>query len=172
MLSILLALVVLGLLVTSCFLNGWQAHRKSLVYLFVAVAGSSLLISFFKSLLAVSCPWEFQRYGGSLIYHSVYDQLSLRNGAGCFPAGHASAGYAWVALYFFFLARGSSNLRWASLVFPLIAGIAFGFAQQIRGAHFISHDLWSLALCWFYSLALYLLMFRKIAENKLQLGFV
>ncbi len=169
--SILLALVVLGLLVASYCLNDWHQHRKPLTYLFVAVSGSSLLVSFVKSLLAVSCPWEFQRYGGSLNYHTVYEQLSLRNGEGCFPAGHASAGYAWIALYFFWI-NYSSNLRWAGLVFPLVAGIAFGFAQQVRGAHFISHDVWTLATCWFYSLALYLLMFKRVAENKLQLGFV
>jgi len=169
--SLLLASAVLGLLAASYCLKDWNQHRKPLAYLFAAVAGSSLLVSLFKSLLAVSCPWEFERYGGSLNYHTVYEQLGLRNGEGCFPAGHASAGYAWIALYFFWLER-SSNLRRAGLVFPLVAGIAFGFAQQVRGAHFISHDVWTLAICWFYSLALYLLMFQKPAANKLQLGFV
>lgn len=169
--SLLLALVVLGLLVASYGLSNWIQHRKPLVYLFAAIAGNSLLVSLLKSFLAVSCPWEFQRYGGSLNYHTVFEQLSLRNGGGCFPAGHASAGYAWIALYFFWLGH-ASNLRWAGLAIPLVAGIAFGFAQQVRGAHFISHDVWTLAICWFYSLVLYLLMFKKPAANKLQLGFV
>jgi membrane-associated PAP2 superfamily phosphatase len=169
--SLLLVSVVLGLLVASYWLSDLSPHRKPLAYLFTAVAGGSLLVSLCKSLLAVSCPWEFQRYGGSLNYHTVFEQLGLRNGEGCFPAGHASAGYAWVALYFFGLIY-SSNLRWVGLVLALVAGITFGFAQQLRGAHFISHDVWTLAVCWFFSLALYLAMFKKIADNKLQLGYV
>jgi membrane-associated PAP2 superfamily phosphatase len=28
-------------------------------------------------------------------------------------------------------------------------------AQQVRGAHFLSHDLWTAFLSWFMSLALY-----------------
>lgn len=169
--SILLALVVLGLVAASYCLNDLKQHRKPLIYLILAVAGGSLLVSLFKSLLAVSCPWEFQRYGGDLNYVTVFEQLALRNGEGCFPAGHASAGYAWVALYFFWL-NHSSTLRWAGLAIPLLAGITFGFAQQLRGAHFISHDLWTLAICWFYSLAIYLAMFKKTFNNKLQLGLV
>jgi membrane-associated PAP2 superfamily phosphatase len=170
--SLLLALITLALLIASYCLKDWQQHRKPLTYLILAAAGGSLLVSFLKSSLAVSCPWEFQRYGGSLSYHSVFEQLSLRNGEGCFPAGHASAGYAWVALYFFGLCykttrRSTSQStwqftwRWAGLALPLMAGVAFGFAQQLRGAHFISHDVWTLAICWFYSLALYHLMFRN-----------
>lgn len=27
-------------------------------------------------------------------------------------------------------------------------GLTFGITQQLRGAHFLSHDLWSAALCW------------------------
>lgn len=168
--SLLIALVVIGLVAASYCLNDWKQHRKPLTYLILAVAGGSLLVSLFKSLLAVSCPWEFQRYGGNLDYVTVLEQLGLRNGEGCFPAGHASAGYAWVALYFFWL-NHSTTLRWSGLAFPLVAGIAFGFAQQLRGAHFISHDLWTLAVCWFYSLALYLIMFRKI-NNKFQVALV
>ena len=30
----------------------------------------------------------------------------------------------------------------------LLAGTALGLAQQIRGAHFMSHTLWTAWLCW------------------------
>jgi membrane-associated PAP2 superfamily phosphatase len=161
--SLLMALIVFTLAITSYRLSHWKPHRKTLTYLMLAAAGGSLLVSFLKSSLAVSCPWEFQRYGGTLHYSPVFEQLSLRNGEGCFPAGHASAGYAWVALYFFGLCY-QSTWRLAGLILPIVAGCLFGFAQQLRGAHFISHDVWTLAICWFYSLALYLLMFEKIKQ--------
>jgi membrane-associated PAP2 superfamily phosphatase len=31
---------------------------------------------------------------------------------------------------------------------PLGLGVIFGLAQQARGAHFLSHDLVSLGICW------------------------
>ena len=163
-LSLLLALTTLILLLTSCFHKSLAAHKKPLLYLFLAAAGGSLLISFLKHALAVSCPWEFDRYGGDLVYSTVIEQLFLRNGEGCFPAGQASAGYAWICCYFFGL-HYQSKWRWAGLTIPLLAGIILGVAQQIRGAHFISHDLWTLAICWFYSLGLFLLFFRSPPEK-------
>ena len=163
-LSLLFALISLTLLITACFHTSLTVHKKPLLYLFLAAAGGSLLISFLKHSLAVSCPWEFDRYGGNLVYRTVVEQLFQRNGEGCFPAGQASAGYAWICCYFFGL-HYQSKWRWAGLAMPLLAGIVLGFAQQIRGAHFISHDLWTLAVCWFYSLGLFLLFFKSPPEE-------
>ncbi len=162
--SLLVALMSLMVLIVSFFHPAFSAHKKALLYLFLATVGGSLLVSFLKSLLAVSCPWEFDRYGGNLVYSRVFEQLFLRNGVGCFPAGQASAGYAWVSCYFFGLLY-QSRWRWTGLVIPLLAGVVLGFAQQLRGAHFISHDIWTLAICWFYSLALFLLFFSPSQEK-------
>lgn len=163
--SIVLALISLVLLGLSFFNLTLAAHKKPLLYLFLATAGSSLLIGFLKSSLAISCPWEFDRYGGQLGYSSAVEQLLIRNGAGCFPAGHASAGYAWISSYFFGLYY-QSRWRWVGLGASMIAGAVFGFVQQIRGAHFISHDLWTLAICWFFSLALFLFFFKEKSKNR------
>ncbi|RYY75080.1 MAG: phosphatase PAP2 family protein [Gammaproteobacteria bacterium] len=155
-LSIFLAASVLISFFLSYIMQRLKNFRQQLLYLFLSVTGSTLLVVFLKMLLAVSCPWEFDRYGGRLVYANIVQQLHLRNGGGCFPAGHASAGYAWVALYFFGLFF-QSRLRWLGLLGALTSGFIFGFAQQLRGAHFISHDLWALAICWFFSLGLYLI---------------
>jgi membrane-associated PAP2 superfamily phosphatase len=163
-LSLLLALIVLLLVIASHLTRLSAAHKKPLLYLFLATSGSSLLISFLKSLLAVSCPWEFERYGGHLIDSGLVEQLFLRNGSGCFPAGHASAGYAWVSCYFFGLYY-QSKWRRAGLIIPLLVGVVLGLVQQIRGAHFISHDVWSLALCWFFSLGLFCIFFKSHSEK-------
>jgi membrane-associated PAP2 superfamily phosphatase len=159
-LSLLIALVAFIAMLIAYARASLRRHQKPLLYLFCAASGSSLLVSVLKALLAVSCPWEFARYGGQLPYYSVIEQLVLRNGAGCFPAAHASAGYAWVAVYFVSCIY-ASRWRWVGLVGPLLFGLVLGVAQQIRGAHFISHDLWTLAVCWFYCLGLYLFMFNK-----------
>ena len=76
--------------------------------------------------------------------------------AACFPAGHASAGYAWMALYFFFLAT-RPQWRWLGLAVGIVLGLLFGVVQQLRGAHFLSHDLWTAVICWSCALGGYLL---------------
>lgn len=164
-LSILMAFTLLGLVIFSRFSSLLSPHKKSLLYLFVATAGGSFLIGLLKPTLAISCPWEFDRYGGELPYTSVIEQLALRNGDGCFPAGHASAGYAWVSAYFFGM-HYQFRVRWLGLVIPLFVGIVLGVAQQIRGAHFLSHDLWSLAICWFFSLAMFMAFFSAFVKGN------
>jgi membrane-associated PAP2 superfamily phosphatase len=65
----------------------------------------------------------------------------------CFPAGHASTGFAFVAGYFGLVKRLPTLARrwlWAAVV----GGAVLGVAQQLRGAHFMSHTLWTAWLCW------------------------
>lgn len=136
----------------------WRHRRRPLAYLLLSTALTVALVSALKHATAIDCPWDLQRYGGDRPYLSLFAARPPGLGkADCFPAGHASAGYAWVALYFCLL-MARPQRRWLGLAVGLGAGLVFGFAQQWRGAHFLSHDLCSLAIAWFVALALYLAM--------------
>ncbi len=65
----------------------------------------------------------------------------------CFPAGHTSSAYAWVALYYYFRTV-APRFRWYGLAFGLALGLVFDIGQQLRGAHFFSHCLWTLGIAW------------------------
>jgi len=41
----------------------------------------------------------------------------------------------------------------------------FAATQEVRGAHFLSHDLFSLVICWYAALAVDWLMFRGNAPG-------
>lgn len=59
-------------------------------------------------------------------------------GGHCFPAGHASAGFAFIGGYFVIPERRPRTARiW--LQDSLASGLLLGLAQQLRGAHFMSH---------------------------------
>ncbi len=156
-LSLLIALVILLALISSFFSQRLRSYRRELLYLIVAAGGGCLLIGILKDITHVSCAWDFTRYGGNTEYVRVFPQLLLRNGDNCFPAGHASGGYAWLAFYFLGIYL-NSKWRWMGLSFACTAGLIFGISQQMRGAHFISHDLWTLGICWFFSLLIFKLM--------------
>ena len=145
---------VILLLLASLLLRPLRHWRRPLRYLFLAVAGGALAVSVIKQLVPMECPWDLARYGGDWPFVGLLTSRPTgMPDSACFPAGHASAGYAWIALYFF-LRRVRPRLRWLGLATGLGLGLAFGVTQQLRGAHFLSHDLWTLMLCWTISFGL------------------
>lgn len=134
--------------VVACLRDTWRPLQRPLLYLLLSTALSTLLVAWIKSWSNVDCPWDLARYGGTRAYFGVFDLRAAGTGRGvCFPAGHASGGYAWLALYFFLWAV-KPRLRWLGLAVGLMAGLLFGISQQLRGAHFLSHDLAAIFVCW------------------------
>ena len=146
----------------------WKPLRRPLFALLLSVALSSLLVSVLKHATRMDCPWDASIYGGS---HPYFTLLQARPAgiepSGCFPAGQASAGYGWVALYFFF-ASVHPQWRRIGLAIGVGAGAILGIAQQLRGAHYLSHDLWTLATCWFVALAIHRLSLRRALHRGAQ----
>ena len=116
---------------------------------------SVALVSLLKSVNPAACPWNLTAYGGLAepVSHWLWWVTPAGGRGACFPAGHASAGFAFIGGYFVFrpvapaLAR-----RW--LLAAVVAGLLLGISQQWRGAHFMSHTLWSGWLCWCVAWAL------------------
>ena len=106
-------------------------------------------VSLVKAGSGTSCPWDLAAFGGVARYQSHW--LGWWQGDGgsgrCFPAGHASAGFAFVAGWFA-LRRDLPSLATWWLAVSLLAGLGLGLVQQLRGAHFMSHTLWTGWLCW------------------------
>jgi membrane-associated PAP2 superfamily phosphatase len=100
-----LALVML----VSLFTPGLREWRRPLAYLLVATVLSTAVVGLLKRWTNMDCPWDPVRYGGDKVYYGLFVHRPAGSGHGnCFPAGHASAGYGWIALYFFFLATRPS----------------------------------------------------------------
>ena len=137
-----------------------RVWRRSLWYLAVTLPASVGLVGGLKSLGRGLCPWDLSRYGGDqpdTFYFAAAPGQTI--GGHCFPAGHAAGGYAFLALYFVCL---QVRPQWAGrgLAVGIGLGLLLGIDQQLRGAHFLSHDLWTAAICWFTSLGFYLCFFR------------
>ena len=112
-----------------------------------------LVIAVAKGLSRTSCPWDLDVFGGSAQYLSHWMWGRTDGGPGhCFPAGHASTGFAFVAGGFWLLPRYPRLALWW-FVWAALAGTVLGVAQQLRGAHFLSHTLWTAWLCWAVGLA-------------------
>lgn len=119
------------------------------VQLVACALAASAFITLLKAGSNTSCPWDLQEFGGIARYVSHWVGWAEHDGGAgrCFPAGHATTGFAFVGGYFALrrdLPRHAN--AWAGLA--LAAGFTLGFAQQLRGAHFMSHTLWTGWLCW------------------------
>lgn len=152
-----MVIVLSGALVGSFVNSNLRPYRKGLIYLITVVLCAIALINTVKGISGIPCPWSILRYGGSEPFRDIWSGFSFERG--CFPAGHASGGYVWVALYFFAWVY-FPRLRCWGLAVGLGLGLVFGAGQQLRGAHFVSHDIWTLTICWYISLFGYLVFFR------------
>lgn len=151
--SILLALICILFWLVCRWRPELFRYRRVAGYLALSPLLSAGLVSLGKQMLGGECPWSLQPFGGDHPYRPLLAQLFAPGEGGCFPAGHASAGYAWLALWCAAIAA-APRFKGPGLLLPLLLGGVFGVAQQLRGAHFLSHDLWSLTLCWTVSVLL------------------
>lgn len=124
-----------------CFISQWLRLRLR----FVAIA--SLLIAtpiaVIKHLSALHCPWDETRYGGFAPFLRLFDAVpSAMQPGHCFPAGHATVGLWLAALCVFWLPH-KPKTAFSVFLAGLSVGFALGWVQQMRGAHFLFHTLWS-----------------------------
>lgn len=157
-----LGLLLFGLLARAS--ARWRPWSRPALYTVLSVVLSTALVSLFKRISGMDCPWDLSGFGGHRPFVGLFESRHGMVASGCFPAGHASAGYAWVALYFAALAV-RPRWRMAGLAIGLGAGAVFGVSQQLRGAHFASHDLWTLAICWSVALGTYLWLLRPSTKT-------
>jgi membrane-associated PAP2 superfamily phosphatase len=130
--------------------NKLRLRRRESVYLFCCIAGIPLVAGTGKNLTQVHCPSELDRYGGSEQYAKVIASSRppfKKIPPHCFPAGHASGGFALFGLYFL---RG----KLVRLLPGLVVGWTMGLYQMFKGAHFLSHTLTTMFLALALSAAL------------------
>lgn len=117
----------------------------------LASTAALLAVNAVKRNSLTSCPWDLQQFGGVAQYVSHLTWGVADGGPGrCFPGGHASAALLflpWVPVIW----RTGAGLRvqgWWALGCVVGGGLLFGAVQTVRGAHYPSHTLWTLLICW------------------------
>lgn len=156
-----IGVVILLVFILSSFIKRLKPYQKGAGYLLLASLLGPALVAVAKNVTHIYCPWDLQIFGGNQPYIRFFDPVPAGAVIGhAFPAGHSSGGFAFFSLYF--LAKEyNPQLRFYGLLSALLTGFTFGFAQQMRGAHFFSHDLFSLVICWYAALITYIFYFRK-----------
>ena len=131
------------------------------VQLALSVLASVLAVSLLKHASDTSCPWDVKEFGGVAQYVSHW-AWGARDGGpgGCFPAGHASAAFAFLGGYFV-LRHVAPRAAVVWLCVAGAAGLVLGLSQQLRGAHYMSHTLWTAWVCWTVGFVIELAVTRR-----------
>lgn len=150
--KVLYGLLIVGLIVTlCCFKNTKFATGKSrgMIIVLTSLILIPLAVNFLKATTNVACPRDLARYGGAYPYVSVLESypvtFSQKRPAKCYPAGHASGGFALLSL--FFLLSGPRG-RTISICFGLTIGWTLGLYKMVIGDHFLSHTIMTMMLAW------------------------
>ncbi|MFZ5556567.1 MAG: phosphatase PAP2 family protein [Pseudomonadota bacterium] len=140
------------------------AHRRTLLFLALAMGLSTLTVSGLKRVFVRHCPWDIDVYGGFAPYASLLAATpdGLKPGH-CFPGGHASTGFALMAFHFAFYPH-RRGLAAAALLLGLAAGLGLGLGRVMQGAHFLSHNVWSGLICWLVIVGLWIAMRPRPGE--------
>ncbi len=157
MIAVYASFLVLWLL--SFKIDRLKPNRVIYAYMFGVSILSTALVGIIKSQSRHDCPWNMVETSSSGL---VWD-FSATQGH-CFPGGHASAGFALMTGYFVY--RLSQPKR---AYFFLFAGLVFGFAmgwgQMMRGAHFLSHNLWTGWYVFALNAVFFAVFYRKLLAH-------
>ena len=132
-----------------------KAFKWQLGYLFWVSVLSTVLIGLLKSHSAHACPWSMTE---STAFGYVWD-FSATQGH-CFPGGHASTGFSLLTGFFVFR-KSNPKIAYFFLCLGLVLGFITGWGQMMRGAHFLSHNLWTGWIIYTFNLLVYPIFYNK-----------
>ena len=127
----------------------WQLNRRGLWLAVLVLVTVPLLAGIGKKYTNTFCPSEIRRYGGDVAYVKLCEPFPVadrpaRRG-GCFPAGHASGGFALMGLL---LVRPTRRWRLNAITLGLFLGWGMGGYQMLKGAHYLSHTVTTMLVTW------------------------
>lgn len=142
----------------SFYSEKFKPRRWEFGYFFIMVMLATSTIAILKSQSAHACPWDM----AVATTQGILWDLSATAGH-CFPGGHASSGFALLVGYFIYR---TTRPKWAYffLLAALILGFTMGWAQMMRGAHFLSHTLWTGWIIWGLNVMAYALFADRFAK--------
>ncbi|EHI3218716.1 PAP2 family protein [Salmonella enterica] len=136
---------------------------RELAYLVLTLILVPTVVASLKAYTHVVCPVHLTIFDGTLPYLPMLDSMRNTIPDKCFPAAHASSGFA---LFAFAFAPSLRRRRGAIIIVVMALGWAMGCYKMIIGDHFLSHTVVSMMLAWAMSAGLAWVFFKKGEQVK------
>ena len=126
----------------------WRLPKRALAVMLLSLVLVPSLVASLKRWTGMYCPQQLVRYGGKQpelhLFERAPEGCCAVRGR-CWPAGHASGGFALMSL----CALGQTRRqRLLGVAAGLTAGWIMGGYHMIDGNHFLSHTLITMLLAW------------------------
>jgi len=128
-----------------------QNYKQGIVIVILSAIFIPLIVGGLKKETNMPCPYTEQHYGGIYpriaVWQSYSEEFKLQHQkkSKCWPAGHASGGFALLSLFFLFKKRKNKII---GLTIGLITGWSMGLYKMLVGDHFFSHTVITMILAW------------------------
>ncbi len=136
-------------------------YKRGMAVVVLSAISIPLIVGGVKMSTNMPCPKNEVHYGGQMIKTAVWQSYaqpykSMKH-ISCWPAGHASGGFALMSLYFLFKTKRNKML---ALGLALSLGWVMGIYKMLIGDHFLSHTVITMLISW-----LFILMVNKPLER-------
>lgn len=126
-----------------------QDYKTGLLIIVFSAIFVPTVIGGLKAITNTPCPKNINHFNGCYPYVKVFDPypstFHQKEKVECFPAGHASGGFALLSLFFLFKSKKN---RLIALLFAIITGWSMGIYKMLIGDHFFSHTFITMILAW------------------------
>ncbi len=158
-LLVLYAILILLALVLSYVIKPLRRFRtRNNLFILLCLLLVPAVVGLGKKETHVHCPYQLQEFGGAVPYVTLFEANKYETPGRCFPAGHASGGFA---LLLFVLIAKTRRQQMAALAGAMALGWAMGGYQMVNGRHFLSHTLTTILLAWIVILLVHLALFGR-----------
>ena len=129
----------------------WRFPKREIAVVFLALTLIPSLVGSLKAWTGMFCPRQLVRYGGTrpvvgLLEHAPENCCGGSKKRGrCWPAGHASGGFALMSLWVLGRTRAQ---KVTGLAIGFTMGWTMGLYQMLNGNHYLSHTLVTMLLAW------------------------
>jgi membrane-associated PAP2 superfamily phosphatase len=138
-----------------------QKYKRGILIVILSAILVPVIVGAFKKYTNMPCPKNEIHYGGVYPRTAVWEsyppefkQAKIQ----CWPAGHASGGFALLSLVFLF--RKKRN-RAMAFILAMSVGWSMGLYKMMVGDHFLSHTIITMILAWLIVLTL-----AKLVNSK------
>jgi membrane-associated PAP2 superfamily phosphatase len=143
-----------------------KEYKKGLLIVILSSILVPLTIGVLKRYTHMPCPKNEIHYGGLYpkieVWKTFPATCHLDKNIKCWPAGHASGGFALLSLFFLFKSRKNKVL---AVSFALIAGWSLGTYKMLIGDHFLSHTILTMIIAWFVILLIVAMVQKLTIKN-------
>lgn len=143
-----------------------KEYKKGLIILLLSSIFVPTIVGSLKAITNTPCPCNIEHFGGEYPDIKVFDKYPedfiQKSKAKCWPAGHASGGFALMALFFFF--KNPRN-QFFGLIGAITLGWSMGTYKMLLGDHFLSHTIITMILAWIIILTIVKLTQLKEKEK-------